>query len=58
MKLNQQTKLMYMTEHLLAIEDLIKDNIDEALLAASIRDIKFILERQMQGIDERKGLAR
>jgi len=58
MKLNQQTKLMYMTEHLLAIEDLIKDNIDEALLAASIRDIKFILERQMQGINERKGLAR
>tara|TARA_B100001029_G_C14940865_1_gene383127 strand:- start:480 stop:656 length:177 start_codon:yes stop_codon:yes gene_type:complete len=58
MKLNEQTKLMYMTEHLLAIEDLIKDNIDEALLAASIRDIKFILERQMQGINERKGLAR
>ena len=58
MKLNQQTKLMYMTEHILAIEDLIKDNIDEALLAASIRDIKFILERQMQGINERKGLAR
>ena len=58
MKLNQQTKLMYMTEHLLAIEDLIKDNIDEALLAASIRDIKLILERQMQSINERKGLAR
>ena len=58
MKLNQQTKLMYMTEHLLAIEDLIKDNIDEALLAASIIYIKFILERQMQGINERKGLAR
>ena len=58
MKLNQQTKLMYMTEHLLAIEDLIKDNIDEALIAASIRDIKFILERQMQGINVEKGLAR
>ena len=58
MKLNQQTRLMYMTEHLLAIEDLIKDNIDEALLSASIRDIKFILERQLQGINERKGLAR
>ena len=58
MKLNQQTKLMYMTEHLLAIEDLIKDNIDEALLSASIRDIKFILERQLQGINERKGLAK
>ena len=58
MKLNQQTKLMYMTEHLLAIEDLIKDNIDEALLAASIRDIKFILERQMQGINVEKGIAK
>ena len=58
MKLNQRTKLMYMTEHLLALEDLIKDNIDEALLSASIRDIKFILERQMQSINERKGLAR
>jgi hypothetical protein len=58
MKLNQQTKLMYMTEHLLAIEDLIKDNIDEALLAASIRDIKFLLEKQLQTIHERKGIAR
>jgi len=58
MKLNQQTKLMYMTEHLLAIEDLIKDNIDEALIAASIRDIKFILERQMQGINVEKGIAK
>ena len=58
MKLNQQTKLMYMMEHLLAIEDLIKNNIDEALLSASIRDIKFILERQLQGINERKRLAK
>jgi len=58
MKLNQQTKLMYMTEHLLAIEDLIKDNIDEALISASIRDIKFILERQMQGINVEKGIAK
>ena len=58
MKLNEQTKLMYMTEHLLAIEDLIKDNIDEALLSASIRDIKFILERQMQGINVEKGIAK
>ena len=58
MKLNQQTKLMYMTEHLLAIEDLIKDNIDEALLSSSLRDIKFILEKQLQSIHERKGIAR
>ena len=58
MKFNQQTKLMYILEHLAAIEDLLKDNIDEALLAASVRDIKFILERQLQSINERKGLAR
>ena len=58
MKLNQRTKLMYMTEHLLAIEDLIKDNIDEALLSASLRYIKFLLEKQLQNIHERKGIAR
>ena len=58
MKFNQQTKLMYIMEHLGAIEDLLKDNIDEALLAASVRDIKFILERQLQSINERKELAR
>ena len=58
MKMNQQTKITFILEHIAHIDDLIKDNIDEALLAASIRDIKFILERQMQGIDERKGLAR
>ena len=58
MKFNQQTKLMYIMEHLGAIEDLLKDNIDEALLAASVSDIKFILERQLQSINERKGLAR
>ena len=49
---------MYILEHLAAIDDLLKDNIDEALLAASVRDIKFILERQLQSINERKGLAR
>ena len=47
MKLNQQTKLMYMTEHLLAIEDLIKDNIDEAILQAYLNDIKGMFERQL-----------
>ena len=56
--MNQQTKLMYILEHLHAMEDLLKDNIDEALLCASIRDMKFILERQRQSIVKRKGLAR
>ena len=58
MKMNEQTKLMYILEHLYGMEDLLKGNIDEALLSASIRDIKFILERQRQSIMERKGLAR
>ena len=58
MKMNQQTKLMFILEHIAHIEDLLKDNIDEALLSASLRDIKFILERQRQSIMERKGLAR
>ena len=56
--MEQETKLMYLMEHIHAIEDLLKDNIDEALLCASIRDIKNILERQRQSIMERKGLAR
>ena len=56
--MNQQTKLMYILEHLYAMEDLLKDNIDEAVLCASIRDMKFILERQRQSIMEKKGLAR
>ena len=58
MKMNEQTKLMYILEHLHAMEDLLKDNIDEALLCASIRDMKMILERQRQSIVKRKGLAR
>ena len=58
MKMNEQTKLMYILEHLYAMEDLLKDNIDEAMLCASIRDMKMILERQKQSIVKRKGLAR
>ena len=58
MKMNQQTKIKFMLEHIAHIDDLIKDNIDEALLGASLRDIKFILDRQMREIEERKGLAR
>ena len=58
MKMNQQTKIKFMLEHIAHIDDLIKDNIDEALLGASLRDIKFILDRQMRAIEERKGIAR
>ena len=58
MKMNQQTKIKFMLEHIAHIDDLIKDNIDEALLGASLRDIKFLLERQLKAIQDRKGLAR
>ena len=58
MRMNQQTKIKFISEHIAHIDDLIKDNIDEALLGASLRDIKFLLERQMKAIQERKGLAR
>ena len=57
-RMNQQTKIKFILEHIAHIDDLIKDNIDEALLGASLRDIKFLLERQMKAIQERKGLAR
>ena len=56
--MEQETKLMYIMEHILAIEDLLKDNIDGAVLSASVRDIKMILERQLQGCDERDRFAK
>ena len=56
--MNQQNKINFILQHIAHIDDLIKDNIDEALLSASLRDIKFLLERQMKAIQERKGLAR
>ena len=56
--MEQETKLMYIMEHILAIEDLLKDNIDGAVLGASVRDIKMILERQLQGCNERDRFAK
>ena len=58
MRMNQQTKINFILEHIAHIDDLIKDNIDEALLSASLRDIKFLLEKHLQTIHERKGIAR
>ena len=58
MRMNQQTKINFILEHIAHIDDLIKDNIDEALLSASLTDIKFLLEKQLQTIHERKGIAR
>ena len=45
--MNQQTKLRFALEHIAHLEDLFEDNADGALLAASLRDIKIILERQL-----------
>ena len=57
-KMNQETKLMYLIEHIKAIEDLLEDNIDGAILGASVRDIKTILKRQLQGCDETERFAK
>ena len=56
--MEKETKLMYLMEHIHAIEDLLEDNIDGAVLSASVRDIKTILERQLQGCDERERFAK
>ena len=56
--MEKETKLLYVMEHINAIEDLLKDNIDGAVLSASVRDIKMILERQLQGCDERDRFAK
>ena len=47
MEMNQQTKLRFALEHIAHLEDLFEYNIDGALLSASLRDIKIILDRQL-----------
>ena len=50
--MNKETKLMYALEHIAHLEDLFKDLTDDALLQASLRDIKLILDRQI--VQEKK----
>ena len=45
--MNQQTKLLFALEHIAHLEDLFEDLTDDALLQASLRDIKMILDRQL-----------
>tara|TARA_R100000234_G_scaffold23904_1_gene13684 strand:- start:166 stop:369 length:204 start_codon:yes stop_codon:yes gene_type:complete len=45
--MNNYTKLLFALEHIAHLEDLFKNNSDGALLGASLRDIKIILERQL-----------
>tara|TARA_B100000902_G_scaffold41938_1_gene49569 strand:- start:88 stop:264 length:177 start_codon:yes stop_codon:yes gene_type:complete len=50
--MNKETKLMLALEHIAHLEDLFEDLTDDALLQASLRDIKLILDRQI--IQEKK----
>ena len=47
MRMNDHTKLIFALEHIAHLEDLIKDNIDEAVLQAYVSDIKHMFERQL-----------
>ena len=53
-RMNNHTKLTFALEHIAHLEDLFEDNADEALLGASLRDIKFILERQIKHEEEKR----
>ena len=50
--MNQETKLMFALEHIAHLEDIFEDLTDDALLQASLRDIKLILDRQI--VQEKK----
>ena len=53
-RMNNHTKLVFALEHIAHLEDLFEDNSDGALLAASLRDIKAILERQLTYEQEKR----
>ena len=46
-RMNNHTKVIFALEHIAHLEDLIKDNIDEAVLQAYVNDIKHMFERQL-----------
>ena len=52
--MNQETKLMFALEHIAHLEDIFEDLTDEALLQASLRDIKLIENRQLSYVKQRK----
>lgn len=54
MRMNRQTELNFAFEHIAHLEDLFENNADGALLSASLRDIKIILERQQNALSERR----
>tara|TARA_B100000902_G_C26716989_1_gene624710 strand:+ start:419 stop:586 length:168 start_codon:yes stop_codon:yes gene_type:complete len=55
--MNKHTKLMFALEHVAHLEDLFDDFNDDALLCASLRDIKSILDRQLSIELKRKNLS-
>ena len=52
--MNQETKLMFALEHIAHLEDIFEDLTDEAILQASLRDIKLIVNRQLSYVKQRK----
>ena len=48
MRMNDHTKLVFALEHIAHLEDLFKDNIDEAILQSYLNDINSILNRQFE----------
>jgi len=52
--MNQETKLNFALEHVAHLEDLFDGLTDDALLLASLRDIKLILDRQLNSVKQRK----
>ena len=52
--MNNHTKLTFALEHIAHLEDLFENNADGALLGASLRDIKIILERQIKHEEEKR----
>ena len=47
MRMNNETKITFALEHIAHLEDLIKNNTDEAILQAYLNDIKGMFERQL-----------
>ena len=47
MRMNNETKIIFALEHIAHLEDLIKNNTDEAILQAYLNDIKGMFERQL-----------
>tara|TARA_R100001443_G_C3234545_1_gene149206 strand:- start:39 stop:203 length:165 start_codon:yes stop_codon:yes gene_type:complete len=52
--MNQETKLNFALEHVAHLEDLFDGLTDDALLLASLRDMKLILDRQLSYVKKKR----